>query len=377
MGQKVLFSERINASEAVTQLKDQLGNFNASFIVFFASSSYDPQELIRAMNVSFKNAQVVGCTTSGELVSGRMLTNSIVAMAYDISIFPDLKIEVLKNVSIHSDGVATAFEKFERHFGTPMHALNPSKFVGITLIDGLSGAEERINESIVSLTNVSFIGGSVADDLKFSKTYIFAKGEVHTDAAVLMLMKPAPQFSILKTQSVKPTEKVLRVTHTVEASRKVLEFDHAPAAAAYAGAIGVDEDDLPLYFSRHPLGAVTEDKIAVRSPKTVENEGVLFYHTVEEGDELTLLESTDIVSDTAMALDLRETQMGGISSIISFNCVLRTLDLQRLNKLESYGELFSKIPTIGFNTYGESHRGHHNHTATMLLLGARETVEKL
>ena len=42
--------------------------------------------------------------------------------------------------------------------------------------------------------------------------------------------------------------------------------------------------------------------------------------------------------------------------------------LESKNQTEDYGNVFSKIPTIGFSSYGEEFIGHINQTATMLVL---------
>lgn len=84
--------------------------------------------------------------------------------------------------------------------------------------------------------------------------------------------------------------------------------------------------------------------------------------------ELDVLQSTDIVRDTKQALDAKRREMGGLSGILNFNCILRTLELESRGQAEAYGRLFSEVPTVGFSTYGEEYLGHINQTATMLVL---------
>jgi hypothetical protein len=51
--------------------------------------------------------------------------------------------------------------------------------------------------------------------------------------------------------------------------------------------------------------------------------------------------------------------------IVSFHCILRTLQLRDECRVEAYGELFAGTPMVGFSTYGESSIGHINQTSTM------------
>jgi len=138
---------------------------------------------------------------------------------------------------------------------------------------------------------------------------------------------------------------------------------------AYAKALGVPVGQAHEHFMRNPVGLIVEGEPYVRSPQQIKNEAMVFYCGVKEGMELSLLESTDIISDTRGALDRTAQQLGGISGIINFNCILRTLDLQQQNLSASYGKLFADIPTVGFSTYGEQYIGHINQTATMLAFG--------
>ncbi|MGD9209353.1 MAG: hypothetical protein PVI90_01185, partial [Desulfobacteraceae bacterium] len=72
-------------------------------------------------------------------------------------------------------------------------------------------------------------------------------------------------------------------------------------------------------------------------------------------------------SDTKKAIEKKMVEMGSISAIINFHCILRTLELEKKNTIDDYGRLFTKIPTIGFSTYGETFLGHINQTSTMLV----------
>ncbi len=80
-----------------------------------------------------------------------------------------------------------------------------------------------------------------------------------------------------------------------------------------------------------------------------------------------MLESTNIVEDTKNAIKDKTKEMGGISGIINFHCILRTLELEQKNQTNNYGKIFSDVPTIGFSTYGEEYLGHINQTSTMLV----------
>jgi hypothetical protein len=93
----------------------------------------------------------------------------------------------------------------------------------------------------------------------------------------------------------------------------------------------------------------------------------VFYCNIKEGMELSILESTDIVSETKASIEKKMKELGSVAGIINFHCILRTLELEQKKQTEAYGQLFSNVPTIGFSTYGEEYIGHINQTSTMLI----------
>ncbi len=364
---KIAYSQKPDIKEIVADIKSQIGTFDAKFIQFFSSSSISPEEISAEMQDAFENIEMIGCTTAGEIITGMMLDNSIVVMAFSEEIFGDCKIEVLKNISTDEKAVDKAFDNFASYYHNSMANLDPQEYVGIVLIDGLSGKEETINERIGDLTNVSFIGGSAGDDLQFKKTFVYANGKTYENAAVIALLKCNTEFDILKTQSFKTTPNKITITKSDEASRTVFEINNKPAAEEYARLINKNKDNITEAFFASPLGLGYEQNIYVRSPQKIDNNNIIFYCSIKEGMELTILESTDIIAETTNALKEKIINFGNISAIINFHCILRTLELKAKNTTDAYGKIFENIPTIGFSTYGESYIGHINQTSTMLL----------
>lgn len=366
MSIKIAKSGKERVSEAVQDLKEQLAGIEPALVIYFASAVYPPEALSAAMQESFSPAVVAGCSSAGEIASGELLKNSAVAMAFDRQTVADAKVEVLQRLGEGME-VTAAFAGFENHFGVAMEQMDPSAYVGLVLVDGLSGAEENLMDRVGDLTHVTFIGGSAGDDLKFQATHVFASGKSYRDAALLVLLKPGVPFTFVKTQSFSDLGKKLAVTRANEASREVVEFDGKPAAQAYADALGVSLEKAGERFMHNPVGLVIEGEPYVRSPQQVVGGGMRFYCGVVEGMELSLLESTDIIKDTRDSLARAHQELGGISGILNFNCILRTLELESKGLTGEYGRLFAEFPTVGFSTYGEQYIGHINQTATMLV----------
>ena len=353
------------AAGAVAEIRAQIGPVDGKWVIFFASAAYDPVVLSAAMQQSFPTALTCGCTTAGEIGLGRMTKHSLVAMVVGDELIEEVAVEVVTGISARVD-LSVAMGAFEKRFGEPAAKWRHDRYVGLVLIDGLSLAEERINDAIGNVTDVSFIGGSAGDDLAFKATHVFADGRAYGDAAVLVLLKTRHGFGTIKTQSFRPTERVLVATRVNEATREVLEFDGRPAAQVYAEAVGAVDGDIAPFFQNHPVGLMLDGEPYVRSPQQRKGDAMAFYCNIAEGMELTVLEGTSIVDDTRAAIAKANAELGGIAGMINFNCILRTLEIEQRGLTEAYGGLFADIPTVGFSTYGESLIGHINQTATIL-----------
>ena len=363
----VALSQAESAKEAVSEIKTALRVVQPKMILYFASSRYDPGELARQMKEAFSPAVVFGCSTAGELANTQMLKNSVVAMAMNANIIEDIQVATIRDLS-RTDGVNRAFDEFEEHFKIPMRDLDFQKYVGIILFDGLAGAEERTMETIGDLTRVLFIGGSAGDDQKFVSTHVSANGNAYSNAAVIALLKPSVKFDFIKTQSFRALDKHLVPTKINEQTREVCEFDGKPAVEAYANAVGCTRDEVAQHFMVNPFGLVVgHDDIYVRSPFRAEGDSIYLFCHVKAGMDLALLESTNIIVDTKVALERKKMELGRISAIINFHCILRTLELEQKHQTDEYGRIFAGIPTIGFSTYGEEFIGHINQSSTMLV----------
>lgn len=367
---KSAFSTKFLEEEAVAEIKSQLNISNIKLVVFFSSNKYDQKKLSKLMKEAFYDCVVVGCSTAGEIVSGKLLKDSIVAMAINSNIIADIKLEVIKNMNENLN-LEDAFSSFEKYYGESLYTMDPGKFVGVSLIDGISMKEEKIMDLIGDRTNIFFVGGSSGDDHKFMKTYVFAEGIAYTDSAALLILKinDNAEFGIIKTQSFTPLNHVFIANKVNEEKREVIEFNNRPAIVEYAEAVGAASiNEVSKYFSANPLGlSVGEKDMFIRTPQRIKDNSMLFYCNILEGMEVRLLKSTNILEDTEKAVEKKIKEMGRIDGIINFDCVERILELEDKHLEKEYGEIFKDIPTVGFSTYGEQFIGHMNQTSAMLV----------
>ncbi|MFN3197110.1 MAG: FIST signal transduction protein [Bradymonadia bacterium] len=339
-------------------------------IVFFCSHTHDGAAISGGLKATYPEAEIIGCTTAGEFTEKLSVTGAVTAMAIPNSRTEQVVAALVKHEGKAADGVKAAAQGFASKIGeVDLRSLDPGRWVGVVLIDGLHGSEEQVNAALGEASPLlNFVGGSAGDNLAFQSTQVFYNGESTDDGTALLLMEMSRPFEVVKTCSFTPMGKTFTITKADEATRTVYEFDGRPAVEAYAEALGVTPEQIDgSIFMRHPVGIMLEDKPWIRSPQQqADNGGIKFYCSIIEGMEVSLMQSTDLVAETRRALTEVARQLSEVNGILGFNCILRRLEMDSDDTHGAFTECFD-APTAGFHTYGESWLGHINQTLTAIV----------
>lgn len=365
------YTDESSPIAAAAKLREIVHGGPGGLLIYFASSSYQPEALSWAIKKEFWQSKVIGCTTAGELSPAGLTKNSLVGLFLPSSYLHGVELAVVTELGKGAAGAGKAVTYLAKKFGKKPLELDPKEFVGIVLPDGLSGGEEELMIALGGVTDAPFVGGSAGDDLKFEKTSVFCEDKAYSDAAVLALIHLKVPYHIVKTQSFSMRDETLTATEVILKNRSVLKFDDKPAAEAYAEALGVNRDALDdKLLTSHPLGLSVGNTPYVRSPQQVlDNQEVKFYCRVEQGSQLRVLYNTDIVGDTKKAIDQTEFNLGRpIGAMVVFNCILRHLEMESRGITRDFVASFGARHFVGFSTYGEQYVGHVNQTAIVLCL---------
>lgn len=366
------WSAKTEASAAAQELIAAIGEGSPTAIVFFAPPDMDIAALSGILWKRYGGV-VAGCTTAGELSDKVVNERGVTALALGadkVSRAAGAMVELSGDVG---DAVRASVQKMGDALEIDVRRADGSRYAGIVLTDGLSGAEEEVNHALgTAAPGVLFVGGSAGDDLRFVQTIVALNGTASRRGSVLLLLEMNVPFAAIKTSSSEPTGHTVRVTRADESKRTVYEVDGKPVVPFYAAVAGVDPSQLGFeHFMRFPWGLEEGDDTWLRSPKGVSADGGLeFLCAIREGMTLTIRRQAPILAETQAAFEKAAQRCDGrVGAALLFNCVYRRIELDQSGLHREYQNLFKSFPAAGFHTYGESLIAHINQTCTALFLG--------
>jgi hypothetical protein len=369
-----------DARKAAEEILEGLGDVDAAAVMFFASPAIGGEAIGQALTRHFPSATVIGCTTAGEFTERATGTGGVSAIALPRSLVRTAAAALADLDGGVDAGVTAAVAQLERQLDRPLRDLDPSRYVGFVLIDGLHGDEERVNDLLGNAAPLlSFVGGSAGDDLAFTRTTVYAEGAGHDHGAALLVLESDAPFQVVKSCSFEPMGRTFTITDADVPQRIVWELDGRPAAQVYAEAVGCGAADLgSTVFMSHPVGLMIDGRPWIRSPQqVVEGRGLKFYCQVLPQMQVELMRGTDLIAETRNDLRQAAGDLGGqVSGAVMFNCILRRLEIDQKNLGDKFVDALADIPTAGFHTYGESWLGHINQTLTAVLFGAPRSAAR-
>lgn len=363
------FSARSDSREAADELLAGLADVRPRVLVFFAGIAHDGALLGRSLSARFPDACVLGCSTNGEFSEAGHGKGGAVALALGDDRVGACACALAEVDGDLEQGLARACDSLARRLGAPLRELDPTRHVGLVLLEGAHGREEAINAALGDLAPLlRFVGGSAGDDISFTGTWAYADGQCSTGGTALLVAEMRAPFEVLKTCHFEASERSVVVTRSDPARRLLLELDGRPAAAYYAELIGRPVAELGFAdFLANPLGLMVDGEPWLRSLVRVDGEGLFLACAVAEGSRLSLMRPTSLLADTRARIDRARRELGAIDGAILFNCAYRMIEADLTGQVDSYHEALATMTHAGMQSNGESYLGHINQTLTGLV----------
>jgi hypothetical protein len=358
---------------AVTELSQIIDKSALGQLLVFYSQRYAPEALNDAFSRFFPGIPLAGCSTSGEITPAGFSEGTLLVVA-----FPKKGFNFVSGLipDVHHLSVERGTEagralraKLDRLGGSYANRF------AVSLIDGLSKCEEVVVSAIAwALDGIPLVGGSAGDDLALAGTSLLHDGQVHHDAALLVLFETDYPVSIFNHDHFGPTATKLVVTASDPESRTVFELNAEPAALEYANSVGIEPSSLaPMSFAAHPVIVRIGGDYYCRSIQRVNPDGSLsFFCAIDDGVVLTVAEPRNMVASMTTELERIDEEIGGIDFVLGFECVLRRLEAETRQVKRNVSDLYRRYHVAGFHTYGEQYNAMHlNQTFTGVAIGHR------
>jgi hypothetical protein len=339
------------------------------------------EELIKGVCEGAGTDQIIGCSTSGEISSSGLSINSAVlgGIASDCLDFEIVTVQGLKK-----DSEAAGRQLAESFSSTP-------RLLQI-FSDGLTGNGCAILRGIANVfgDSVPVNGGAAGDNGEFVKTLQFCRDRVYSDAVCGIAFYGDFRLGIGVQSGWAPIGLSKQVTRAC--GNIVFELNGEPALDVYERFLGQHAKKLPAIGVEYPLGFLKSsadknqaDHYILRATMSVDRakRSILFAGEIPEGAivNMTCGDKTSILEAAGTAAREAISGIGNATPeiIFCYSCMARKIVLGRRTEEEITrirAEFDSRIPMIGFYTYGEfcpvgrkSSNYMHNETVTLSVLG--------
>lgn len=365
------------------QVRDALAPDGPDVVIVFASSRFDYEPLLGALNDACHPRVLVGSSSAGEFTGQHRGEGTACALAFRST---DIRATAGLGRGVSGDRAKAAAAAVASFQG--VGATNLPFRSALVMTDALAGHADELVRELTVLTSgaYQFAGGGAGDDAKFSSTHVFYGTHAYTDAVVTLELLSSKPFGIGVGHGWTPASAPLRVTE-VEGTR-VVSLNGIPAIEAFdahAAASGQSIDRAaPLPFFLHNiLGIDTGVGYQLRVPLAVNDDGsVTCAAEIPAGGRVHIMKAT---SDSAITAASRATRaaveaLRGTppAAALFFDCVATRLRMGNDFgfELQSVSDLLGDARLVGCNTYGQIARaegqfgGFHNCTAVVMVLPA-------
>jgi hypothetical protein len=258
--------------------------------------------------------------------------------------------------------------------GTTAEALDPARHVAITLLVGRCGQQEEFCiGSGACAPKIRFVGGGGSGEVDHDlPLYVWANGEVLSNAGVVVLLDSELPFHAVSSCHVVPTE--LKTVVTSATGCVIDELDGRPAAPRLRQLIESLGEQLAEPRPIHAFARTIDGVPYVRSLYSISSSSLVLTSAVETGHVLRVMRPGDLIQTTKRALAAAVERVGGtMSAFLAFSCAGRHAEAALRGREHELASAYAAYATVGAQTlYEQSGMLLVNHTLTGLAIGARK-----
>ncbi len=371
--------EHLPEKMAIGKLPSQSPLPEANWVLVFGSvKRFKERGFAKTLQKRYPSAQIIGCTTSGEITDGGVHDESvhITAMLWERSTLKFIVKPINSMAQSHALGALVASDLIQ----------DDLKGVFV-LSDGLNVNGSELVEGIQEvLPNIPITGGLAGDNANFSQTYLLNNDQVND--RVVIAVGIYGENAVVTSGALggwKPYGPPRKITRSVK--NIVYELDNKPALPLYKMYIGYYANALPASGLNFPFAIMSEDKsiTVIRTLLAVDEKdnSLTFAGNVNQGSTVRFLKSdhdmlVNGASDAARQILDKDINLNDKALAICVSCVGRKLVMEEQVSDEVFAVqrlLGVQTGVTGFYSNGEicsgEDDGHsllHNQTMTIAYL---------
>ncbi len=352
---------------------------DANWVLVFGSiNKFKDRNFATSLQKRYPNAQIIGCTTSGEITDDGAHDDSlhITAMLWERSLLKFVIKPINSMAQSHALGAQIASELAQDDLKGVFVLSDGLNINGSELVEGLQEV----------LPEIPITGGLAGDNAAFTQTLLLNNDKVHDKVviAVGIYGKDAVVTSgaLGGWNPYGPPRKITRSSKNV-----VFELDNKPALPLYKMYIGYYANTLPASGLNFPFAIMSEDKkiTVIRTLLGIDekNNSLTFAGNVAEGSTVRFLKSdhdqlVNGASEAARQILNKDVNINDKALAICVSCVGRKLVMQEQVSDEVFAVqrlLGMQTGITGFYSNGEICSGErdgesmlHNQTMTIAYL---------
>ena len=363
------------------EIKSKLKGRAPHAVLVFASSRYNYEELLTALDMGCNPEYLVGCSSAGEFTKHDQKEGAVCA----VGLWSDrLKFSAGVGTNIRVSRSQAATEIVSSFKGLKN---NDYRYhTAIVMSDALAGYTDDFIEELMLKTDGKYqlVGGGAGDDAKFQETEVFFGRKSYKDAAVALEIMSNEPIGIGVQHGWEVASRAMRVTEA-DGSR-LISVDSMPAAEAFQEFAeqthqNFDQTNPIPFFLHNVIGLHTSSGYKLRVPLAINPDGsVSCASNVPEGSTIHIMRTSSASAANAatQAAEAALAQLNGNEPRVAifFDCVATRLRLgiDFSDELTSVATALKGAEFVGCNTYGQIARvdgqfsGFHNCTAVTCIL---------
>lgn len=346
-------SSRPQVSACVEEVTKQFSNPN---IILYFSPANQFEEYTRLLHEKFPDSICMGASVIVGITGNGAIKQGLTAMALcdgikaSAGVLADADTYPIKYVQNVKDCV----KKIGAHKNT----------VCLEFTTAFCCAEESVLSvlnSVLMDCDIPVFGGSAGNDTKDTITYVGLNGQVYSNSCVFALIhNERGAIHLFRENIYKPmNDHVLVATKVDYVKRIVQEYNHEPAAKAFAKELGVAENQVSKYFDTHPMGRIFGNHMYITANcAEVEGKGISYHARIYNNSQTVVLEPDDYRRVGRETMEKIRQEVPRPSFSIMCHCLARTLLFDGEGYLQEYVKTMGNVlgDYVGFSGYGEQLR---------------------